>query len=91
MIRWEGGTLDEIDLTLPRSRPVAIRTDEDTIELIRRLARLYPDNIIAGILNRQQRTTGYGHRFEGRNVASLRIEVLQSQQTLFETTVPAGG
>jgi len=72
VIRWKGGTLDEIDLTLPRSRPATIRTDEDTIELIRRLARFYPDNIIAGILNRQQRTTAYGHRFEGHHVASLR-------------------
>jgi DNA invertase Pin-like site-specific DNA recombinase len=72
VIRWKGGALDDIDLTLPRSRPAPIRTNEDTIELSRRLARFYPDNIIAGILNRQQRTTAYGHRFEGHNVASLR-------------------
>jgi hypothetical protein len=32
-----------------------IRTDEDTIDLIRRLAVHYPDAIIAGILNRQHR------------------------------------
>jgi predicted DNA-binding transcriptional regulator AlpA len=72
VIRWKGGAVDDIDLTLPRSRPATIRTDEDTIELIRRLTRFYPDSIIAGILNKQRRTTAYGHRFEAHNVASLR-------------------
>jgi DNA invertase Pin-like site-specific DNA recombinase/predicted DNA-binding transcriptional regulator AlpA len=71
-IRWKGGAVDDINLALPRSRPAPIRTDEDTIELIRRLARFYPDGIIAGILSRQQRTTAYGHRFDAHNVASLR-------------------
>src|SRR6267154_2109476 len=63
-LRWKGGTLNEIDLALPRSRPATIRTDEDTIALVRRLAVHYPDSVIAGILNRQGRTTVYGHRFE---------------------------
>jgi hypothetical protein len=38
---------------------------------VRRLAALYPDAVIAGILNRQGRTTARGHRFDNR-VASLR-------------------
>ena len=63
-IRWKGGALDEINLALPRSRPAPIRTDEDTIALVRRLAHHYPDSVIAGILNRQGRTTAYGHRFK---------------------------
>ena len=37
-LRWKGGALNEIDLTLPRSRPATVRTDEDTIALLRRLA-----------------------------------------------------
>ena len=41
-LRWKGGALNEIDLTLPRSRPATIRTDEDTIELLRRLAVRLP-------------------------------------------------
>jgi len=72
MIRWKGSALDEINLTLPRSRPATIRTDEDTIALVRRLARYYPDSVIAGVLNRQGRTTAYGHRFETSQVGSLR-------------------
>ena len=71
-LRWKGGALNEIDLALPRSRPAAIRTNEDTIALVRRLAALYPDAVIAGILNRQQRTTAYGHRFEASHVGNLR-------------------
>jgi excisionase family DNA binding protein len=39
---------------------------------VRRLAEHYPDPIIAGILNRQERTTAYGHRFTANNVGSLR-------------------
>ena len=71
-LRWKGnGALAEIDLALPRSRPATIRTDEDTIALVRRLAALYPDAVIAGILNRQGRTTAYGHRFEAVRVAEI--------------------
>jgi predicted DNA-binding transcriptional regulator AlpA len=71
-LRWKGGALNEIDLALPRSRPATVRTDEDTIALVRRLAAFYPDTVIAGILNRQGRRTARGHRFEGNRVCSLR-------------------
>ena len=70
-LRWRGGTLIEIDLTLQR-RPAAVRTDEDTVALVRRLAVHYPDDVIAGILNRQERRTAYGHRFTANLVGSLR-------------------
>jgi DNA invertase Pin-like site-specific DNA recombinase len=71
-MRWKGGALTEIDLALPRSRPATIRTDEDTVALLRRLAVHYPDPVIAGILNRQGRTTAYGHRFDRNRVGNLR-------------------
>jgi hypothetical protein len=71
-LRWKGGALNEIDLGLPRSRPATVRTDEDTVALVRRLAIHYPDTLIAGILNRQGRRTARGHRFEGNRVCSLR-------------------
>ena len=72
-LRWKGGALSDVDVALPRSRPAPIRTDDQTIDLIRRLAKLYPDTVIAGILNRQGRTTAKGHRFDANRVASLRI------------------
>src|SRR5215471_13767907 len=71
-LRWKGGTLTEIDLALPVKRQATVRTNEDTVALVRRLAVHYPDTVIAGILNRQGRRTARGLRFEGNRVASLR-------------------
>jgi DNA invertase Pin-like site-specific DNA recombinase len=71
-LRWKGSTLTEIDLALPVKRQATVRTDEDTVALVRRLAVHYPDTVIAGILNRQGRRTARGLRFEGNRVASLR-------------------
>ena len=71
-LRWRGGSLTDIDLDLPRQKPAIVRTDEDTIALVRRLAAHYPDTVIAGILNRQDRQTAYGHRFTANHVGSLR-------------------
>jgi predicted DNA-binding transcriptional regulator AlpA len=48
------------------------RTDEDTISLLHRLAALYPDEVIAGILNRQGRKTATGERFTANQVGGLR-------------------
>ncbi|HKA47515.1 MAG TPA: recombinase family protein [Methyloceanibacter sp.] len=70
-LRWKGGALSELDLTLPK-REATVRTGEDTVALVRRLAAHYPDAVIAGILNRQGRTTAHGHRFEANRVKSLR-------------------
>jgi excisionase family DNA binding protein len=71
-LRWRGGAVADIDLDLPRRRAAPVRTDEDTVALVRRLAVHYPDTVIAGILNRQQRTTAYGHRFTANHVGNLR-------------------
>ena len=61
-LRWRGGALTETTLDLPRLRPAIVRTNEDTIALVRRLSTYYPDTVIAGILNRQGRTSAYGQR-----------------------------
>jgi len=71
-LRWRGGELTEIGLALPRSQPRGRRTSEDTLSLLPRLAALYPDEIIAGILNRQGRKTASGERFTAVHVGALR-------------------
>ena len=71
-MRWRGRTLTTIDLSLPRYKPSGMRTDEDTIALLTRLAAHYPDDVIAGILNRQGRRTAYGERFTANQVGCLR-------------------
>jgi len=71
-LRWRGGSLIDIDLDLPRRSAATVRTNEGTIALVRRLAAHYPDAVIAGILNRQERQTAYGHRFTANHVGNLR-------------------
>ena len=55
--RWKGSAITELTVPLRRRQP-KIRTDEDTVDLIRRLAVHYPDAQIAGILNRNGLKTG---------------------------------
>jgi len=71
VLRWKGGAISELTVPLRRRQP-KIRTDEDTVDLLRRLAVHYPDATIAGILNRQQRTTARGLSFTASRVQSLR-------------------
>jgi len=71
-LRWRGGELTDIDLPVPRFQPRGLRTNEDIISLLPRLAALYPDEVIAGILNRQGHKTATGERFTANQVGSLR-------------------
>lgn len=72
ILRWQGGAVSELDIHLKRRNTPPIRTDEDTIELVRRLAVHYPDGVIAGIVNRQGRRTAYGDRFTTNKIGNLR-------------------
>ena len=71
-LRWRGGMLTELDVERPRTRHAPIRTDENTVELVRRLAVHYSDAVIAGILNRLGKRTAYRHRFTANRVGNLR-------------------
>jgi DNA invertase Pin-like site-specific DNA recombinase len=70
-LRWRGGMITELDVAARTPRK-PLRTDEETIELLRRLAPHYSDAVIAGILNRQGRRTVRGERFTAAGVNSLR-------------------
>jgi DNA invertase Pin-like site-specific DNA recombinase len=72
ILRWKGGFISEQEVNLLYRRVPPIRTEQDTIELVRRLAAHYPDAVIAGILNRQGRKTARGDRFTANKVGSLR-------------------
>jgi transposase len=71
-LRWRGGAITELDVQLQRRLTPPLRTDEDTIDLVRRLAVHYSDAMIAGILNRQGRRTVRGDRFTANKVGNLR-------------------
>ena len=70
-VRWRGGAITELAVALPRHQPT-VRTDEDTITLLERLAAHYDDAQIAGILNRQGRRSATGERFTVIIVGGLR-------------------
>jgi DNA invertase Pin-like site-specific DNA recombinase len=70
-IRWKGAAITELTVPLPRHQPT-VRTDEDTIALLTRLAGHYDDATIAGILNRQGRRSATGERFTQIIVGGLR-------------------
>jgi hypothetical protein len=71
-MRWRGGKVTQLEVSLPKTNYSGVRTDEDTIDLLHRLATHYSDDVIAGILNRQSRKTATGERFTAGHVGSLR-------------------
>ena len=87
-LRWKGGAMTPLEIPLPHHAPPGLHTDEDTIELLARLAKLYPDDVIAGILTRQGRKTATGQRFTAGHVGNLRryhkIDRYQSQADVSE-------
>ena len=70
-LRWRGGAITELVVPLRRYQP-KIRTDEDTVALLERLAIHYDDATIAGILNRQGRLSATGERFTAQIVSGVR-------------------
>ena len=71
-IIWEGGATNSLVLALNKTGGHFRATDEDTVELVRRLAERYDDTTIATILGKQHRTTGTGLAFTRVRVCSLR-------------------
>ena len=71
-LRWQGGALTELAVPLARQQP-RIRTDEDTIALLERLAAHYDDATIAGILNRQGRRAARRRRLHTSPLAARRV------------------
>ncbi len=69
---WEGGAMTTVTVALPRLGAPWRVTDEDTIELVRRLAEHYDDATIALILSRQHRRTGSGLAYTKARVHELR-------------------
>jgi DNA invertase Pin-like site-specific DNA recombinase len=71
-IRFEGGACVERTAPPPRPGWHIPATDEDTVELVRRLACHYNDSEIARILSRQGRETATGLSFTRERVNALR-------------------
>jgi len=93
VLHWQGG--DHTELTLQKTRAGCHRyvTDANTVDLIRSLARLQPDSMIASILNRMGRRTAHGQSWNSKRVCTTRyhheIEVYREgeRETRGELTV----
>ena len=72
-IIWQGGSTTELVMALTKTGGHFRATDEDTVDLVRRLAVHYDDTTIAMILSRQHRRTGTGLPFTKSRVKSLRV------------------
>jgi DNA invertase Pin-like site-specific DNA recombinase len=70
-IHWKGGVHTE--LRVPRRRRGQMNhTSKDVVAAVRSLARICSDDVIAGVLNRNELRTGRGNRWTRERVVSLR-------------------
>jgi DNA invertase Pin-like site-specific DNA recombinase len=72
VVIWEGGAKCSFSVDLNKSGKHFRTTDEDTVDLVRRLSERYDDKTIAAILSKQKRRTGTGLSFTKTRVKSLR-------------------
>ncbi len=71
-IIWEGGAKTSFVFELTKTGSHFRATNEDTVDLVRRLAERYDDKTIAAVLSKQKRRTGTGLAFTKARVAALR-------------------
>ena len=71
-IIWQGGASTQTQMPIPASGQHHRTTDEDTLDLVRRLAPHYDDTTIAQILGQQNRHTAIGLAFRKTHVKALR-------------------
>jgi excisionase family DNA binding protein len=72
LLHWRGGDHTQLCFEKVRIGQHRFITDKSNIELVRGLARLQPDSMIASILNRNGYRTPHGERWTARSICSLR-------------------
>jgi hypothetical protein len=72
LLHWRGGDHTLLSFGKVRRGEHRYVTNANTIELVRGLARLQPDAMIASILNRIGHRTAHGERWSARTICSLR-------------------
>lgn len=71
-IVWKGGAVTERKVKRNSPGLTSSATPEDTIDMVRKLAKELDDAQIARVLNKQGRRTGLGNAFSAQKVATLR-------------------
>jgi hypothetical protein len=72
VLHWQGGDHTALQLKMNRAGKHRWTVPEDTLSLIRELARLMPDQQIARLLNRAGKPTGRGNGWTKTRVCSFR-------------------
>ena len=72
VVHWKGGVHTELRLPRRRRGQNSAHTSKAIIDIVRVLTRICPDEVIAGVLNRNGLLTGRGNRWTQERVTSLR-------------------
>lgn len=72
VLRWAGGVHTELRVPRRRRGQHGSQTPPTIVEAVTSLARICPDQLIAGILNRNGLQTGRGNRWTQERVTALR-------------------
>jgi hypothetical protein len=72
VVHWAGGRHTELRVRRRRSGEHGRRTDTEAVELVKQMAGKFPDELIAGTLNRLGLKTGAGNPWKKNRVCSLR-------------------
>lgn len=75
LIHWSGGRHTELRITKPKTGEHGHRTAAEAVEVVKQMAGHYPDDVIAGTLNRLGFSTGYGNTWKRHLVCSLRSKL----------------
>lgn len=72
VIHWKGGVHTELRLPRRRRGQSSAHTSKEIVDAVRVLVRICPDDLIAGVLNRNGLLTGHGNRWTQERVSALR-------------------
>lgn len=72
LLHWRGGDHTRLQFNKVRTGQHRLVTDPNSTALVRQLARLQPDAMIASILNRNGHRTAHGERWTARSICALR-------------------
>lgn len=72
LLHWQGGDHTELQYDRPRKGQHRFVTDNNTIEILGKLARILPDGAIAALLNRLGMRTAHGDSWTAHRVCSQR-------------------
>lgn len=72
VLHWQGGDHTELSVRRRKTGQTRVAADADTVETIRKLARLMPDRGITAFLNRARKRTGKGNTWTALRVRAFR-------------------